>query len=216
MGCGVLCCLVTSFINHLVIVSSCRRLLSSVTICLLHFPSQEGLLSWEQSCTNISMTRKPLIVGRVKNRLEKIDTRNESYVYTGIIKRFECLGQIVSQRESPSLSDVKSPIGSQLNRMKIFLVLKSEYFQSQRKYALITRADKEGLLLDWSPGHLEASHWSHCATDQLLKRSLRENGVFLTLKQLRGRKLYRSDIISNLRRIYCFQHHKWEGEILCC
>ena len=216
MGCGVLCCLVTSFINHLVIVSSCRRLLSSVTICLLHFPSQEGLLSWEQSCTNISMTRKPLIVGRVKNRLEKIDTRNESYVYTGIIKRFECLGQIVSQRESPSLSDVKSPIGSQLNRMKIFLVLKSEYFQSQRKYALITRADKEGLLLDWSPGHLEASHWSDSATDQLLKRSLRENGVFLTLKQLRGRKLYRSDIISNLRRIYCFQHHKWEGEILCC
>ena len=159
---------------------------------------------------------KPLIVGRVKNRLEKIDTRNESYVYTGIIKRFECLGQIVSQRESPSLSDVKSPIGSQLNRMKIFLVLKSEYFQSQRKYALITGADKEGLLLHWSPGHLEASHWSHSATDQLLKRSLRENGVFLTLKQLRGRKLYRSDIISNLRRIYCFQHHKWEGEILCC
>ena len=51
---------------------------------------------------------KPLIVGRVKNRLEKIDTRNESYVYTGIIKRFECLGQIVSQRESPSLSDVSS------------------------------------------------------------------------------------------------------------
>ena len=42
-------------------------------------------------------------MGRVKNRLEKIDTRNESYVYTGIIKRFECLGQIVSQRESRPL-----------------------------------------------------------------------------------------------------------------
>ena len=67
-------------------------------------------------------------MGRVKNRLEKIDTRNESYVYTGIIKRFECLGQLVSHRESASLSDVESPIGSQLNRMKIFLVLSLNIF----------------------------------------------------------------------------------------
>ena len=56
--------------------------------------------------------------------------RYESYVYTGIIKRFECLGQIVCQREIPLylLSDVKSPIGSQLNRMKIFLVLSLNIF----------------------------------------------------------------------------------------
>lgn len=59
-------------------------LLTIYLFYLLHFPSQKVCLRriFLHQMFHFNY-EKPIIVGRVKNRPEKIDTRNESYVYTG-------------------------------------------------------------------------------------------------------------------------------------